>query len=232
MKAEIHKSQERGKNELGWLHSRFSFSFANYYNPKRIGFGKLVVLNDDIILPSRGFSFHPHTNMEIITIVTEGELEHQDNIGSKDRIKPGELQVMSAGRGIIHSEYNPSENELLKLFQIWIETKKKDIAPRYEKKSINIIKDKLNLIVSGNSKDKVLCINQDAKLFLGKFEQSKEINYKIPKGKGVFIFIIEGRAIVNEKKLLRRDAIALSEVSIIPIRVEKDTYILLIEVPK
>ncbi|MEK6918339.1 MAG: pirin family protein [Nanoarchaeota archaeon] len=141
MKKEIHKAETRGKSDISWLHSRFSFSFANYHNPNKMGFGKLRVLNDDVIEPSKGFGSHPHDNMEIITILTEGELIHKDSTGVEEVLAPGKIQVMSAGSGIVHSEYNNSKTDKLKLFQIWIDAKKQDIKPSHDKKTFNLNKN-------------------------------------------------------------------------------------------
>src|SRR3989344_9226327 len=191
MRIEFHKAELRGKGDAGWLHSRFSFSFSDYYNPKRMGFGKLRVLNDDIIEPGQGFGAHSHANMEIITIVTEGELEHKDSTGVKEVIKTGEIQVMSAGKGIIHSEYNHSTQKQVKLFQIWIETKKKNLPPRHDKKTYQLPKNELTTVVSEIQKDNLLSINQNAKISLGKFEVEKKLEYAISENNGVFIFVIE-----------------------------------------
>ena len=139
----VHRSADRGKSELGWLSSRFSFSFADYSNPKRSGFGKLLVVNDDTIAPGKGFGAHSHDNMEIITLVTKGELEHKDSLGNAELLKVGEMQVMSAGRGITHSEYNNSKTKSLELFQIWIETARPEITPRHETRKIELVDNKL-----------------------------------------------------------------------------------------
>jgi len=173
----IQRSEQRGKSELSWLHSRFSFNFANYYNPNRTGFGKLLVLNDDIIEPGTGFGEHSHDNMEIISIATEGELSHKDSTGAEEVIKPGELQVMSAGSGMTHSEYNHSKTKPAKFFQIWIESNKPEMKPRHKKKVFKLQKNKLQLVIS--PKD----IYQDASIYLGKFDkglkskQTKEFSY-------------------------------------------------------
>ncbi len=231
MKKEIHKSEQRGKSELGWLHSRFSFSFADYYNPKRIGFGKLLVFNDDIIEPGYGFGSHFHSNMEIISIPIEGGLAHKDSTGVKEVIKVGEIQVMSAGSGVVHSEYNNSKKEPGKFFQIWIETKKHGIKPRYDKKKVNIKKNLLELVVSGNESDKVLYINQNAKIYLGKFDKNKTITHKIDYNNGVFVFLIEGSLDINGNILNNRDSIEIREASEIILKTISDSYFIIIEVP-
>lgn len=231
MQKEIHKAEDRGKSELGWLHSRFSFSFADYYNRKRMGFGKLRVLNDDIVEPGKGFGAHQHANMEIVTIVTEGELEHKDSTGVKEVIKERDVQVMSAGKGITHSEYNHSNHKQVKLFQIWIETKKQNINPRHDTKSYNLTKNKLIPVVSGTKEDGILFINQDAKIFLGNFENRQKIDYKISKSNGVFIFVIEGSAHVEGESLARRDGIAISDTTQIKLEAGNNSYIMAIEIP-
>jgi len=231
MKKQVHRSKERGKSDLGWLHSRFSFSFADYYNPKRTGFGKLLVFNDDTIKPGKGFGLHPHKNMEIITLVTEGELAHKDSTGAEEVLKPGEVQVMSAGSGIAHSEYNLSFIHTLKLFQIWIETKEKNIKPRHDKKWCMFSKNTLQLIVSGTKGSDSLYIHQKAKMYLGKFEGGKEIKYQIGNGKGVFIFVIEGTLNVKGTILKMRDSIEMSEADHITLKTVHASYFMIIEVP-
>ena len=193
---ELHKSTDRGIGDLAWLKSRFSFSFARYYNPDRRGYGKIRVLNDDIIEPDRGFGMHPHEDMEIITIVTKGVLEHKDNTGNSGLLRSGEVQVMSAGSGIMHSEINHSKTDRLELFQIWIETKEKGIDPGYDQREVVIRDNKLELVVSGDKNDDRLYIHQDAKISLGRFEKGESFEYEVGNGKnGVFIFVIEGFSI-------------------------------------
>lgn len=231
MKKEIHKAEERGESDLGWLHSRFSFSFADYYNPNRMGFGALRVLNDDIIEPGKGFGIHSHANMEIITIVTEGKLEHKDSMNLTEIIRLGEIQVMSAGTGITHSEYNRSNHQQLKLFQIWITPQKVNVTPRYDKKLYTLITNKLTPIVSGTKEKDLLFIHQDAKILLGKLEKGSEIDYTISKKKGIFIFVIEGKVIVEGEQLSRRDTIALSDTSKVKLHADGDSFMMVIEVP-
>lgn len=227
----VHKSGERGKNELEWLHSKFSFSFANYYNPQRSGFGKLLVLNDDVIEPGKGFGAHHHDNMEIITLVTKGELQHKDSLGNSELVKSGEMQVMSAGRGITHSEYNHSKTEKLELFQIWIETARPEITPRHETRKIDLKENALTLVVSGNKKDNVLFINQEATIYLGKFSENKKINYELKKGRGLFIFVIEGESTVDGNKLNARDSIEITDLEKVIIQSHSGLSLMLIEVP-
>ena len=230
MKKEIYRNNERGSSNLNWLKSKFSFSFANYYNPNKMGFGALRVLNDDIISPGKGFGDHPHDNMEIITIVTEGELEHKDNVGGKSVIKAGDVQVMSAGSGIVHSEFNHSKTKEVKLFQLWIESKKEDIEPRYDQKKFDIGKNNLTLVVSGEKSKNNLYIHQDAKILLGKFEK-KEVEYNFNKNNGVYVFVIDGSLIVNNEKLEERDAIGITKTNKIEIKTDSKSYFMVIEVP-
>jgi len=230
MKKFIHKSNERGSSNLGWLKSKFSFSFANYYNPKRMGFGKLRVLNDDIISPDEGFDTHHHDNMEIITIPLEGELIHEDSTGSKEVITKGQIQVMSAGSGILHSEFNYSKKTDLKLFQIWIETNKRNVKPRHKTKTLNLKKNELNKIVSGNEQEKTLFIHQDASLYLAEFDKDKEITYETKKERGTFIMIIEGSSQIENEKLSKRDSIEITDTNKITIKANKNSKILLIDI--
>lgn len=227
----IQLASERGKSDLDWLKSKFSFSFSNYYNPERTGFGKLLVLNDDIISRGKGFMTHPHDNMEIITLVYSGELIHKDSMGNREVIKEGEMQVMSAGRGITHSEFNNSKDKSLELFQIWIETSKEDIMPRHDKRFIDLRHNELTKVVSGNKKDNNLFINQDAKIFLGKFDKETRINYPLEKGRGFFAFVIEGGCLIEGDKLANRDSIEIYDLKEIEIISSKGLYLMIIEVP-
>ncbi len=227
----IHRANERGKSELGWLHSRFSFSFADYSNPQRLGFGKLLVLNDDIIEPGKGFGAHSHDNMEIITLVTKGNLEHKDSLGKSEVVKTGEMQVMSAGRGITHSEYNHSKSERLELFQIWIETARPEITPRHDTKKLDLKENTLTTVVSGEKSAQHLFINQDAKIQVGKYNKKETINYNLAKNKGLFIFIMEGSAVVGGQQLNKRDSCEIKMEHSVNIETHPGLYILLIEVP-
>ncbi|MBI5224882.1 pirin family protein [Candidatus Micrarchaeota archaeon] len=231
MKIQIHKSEERGRSDLEWLHSRFSFSFANYRNPRRMGFGALRVLNDDVVEPGMGFGAHEHDNMEIISIPLEGELAHKDSTGDEDVIGVGDISVMSAGTGVIHSEFNPSETNQAKFFQIWIQTKERDIEPRHDRKNFELLENALELVVSGEKSDSSLLIYQDAKIYLGKFAKGKKIKHEIGAGMGVFIMSIEGKITVEGKKLDKRDSIEISDAKEIIIEALDKSYFILIEVP-
>ena len=231
----IFKSNTRGHADHGWLKAFHSFSFANYYNPTRMSFGTLRVLNDDSIDGGMGFGKHPHDNMEIITIPLEGALEHQDSMGNIAAIKHGEIQVMSAGTGIMHSEYNKSQEEVLKLLQIWIIPNKISVSPRYQQIVLNIDdrKNKLQQILSPNEDDEGVWIHQDAWFHIGDFESDFETNYQLKKeGNGIYIFIIKGDFIINEEKLDTRDAIGFTNTSNINIKsLNNQASLLIIEVP-
>jgi len=232
MKVYIHRSEDRGKANHGWLRSNFSFSFAGYFNRNRMGFGALRVLNDDTIEQKSGFPMHPHDNMEIVTIVTEGVLEHKDSLGNGSVIKPGEVQRMSAGKGIVHSEWNPSDTELLKLFQIWIQTRDDNIEPEYEQASFDFHgrKDELITVVSGEKEKEGLTFHQDAMIKRGIITspQTYTLNNK---DNGLFVFVINGEVSLAGETITDRDSAEITEVSEITITPEKESDILLIEVP-
>lgn len=230
----IHKADSRGYADHGWLQSFHSFSFANYHNPEKVRFGLLRVLNDDTVAPGMGFGTHPHDNMEIVTIPLKGELAHQDSTGNKEVIKAGEIQIMSAGSGLTHSEFNNSKKEFVNLFQIWVFPKEKNITPRYDQKVFDPEerKNKFQIVVSPNEKDRALWINQDAYFTLGNFDEGNSVKYEIKKnGNGVYIMITEGSAEIDREVLSRRDAIGLSDLSSVEIKLLSKSELLLIEVP-
>jgi len=232
MKKVVHRADERGTAEHEWLHSKHSFSFADYYNPERMDFGKLRVLNDDIVEPGQGFGTHHHENMEIVSIVLDGALEHKDSTGNHGVIKKGEIQRISAGSGIMHSEYNHSKKEKVNFLQIWIYAKEQNIKPSYEQKNFNWKKNELKLVVSGNKKDGALYIHQDAFFSLGNLDKNKTIEYNLKeKNNGVYIFVIKGNITVGDEKLKDRDAIGISKMDKLKIAANKNAEILLIEVP-
>jgi quercetin 2,3-dioxygenase len=234
MKKIIHRSESRGKSELGWLHSRFSFSFANYYNPDKMGFGLLRVFNDDIVEPDTGFGTHPHDNMEIITIILEGALKHKDSMGSGSVIREGEVQVMSAGTGVTHSEINPSADEKVNLFQLWIFPKERNIKPRYDQKKFALEDRKNNLqtVASGFKTSGALYIHQDAAITFGNVEKGKKITYKNFKpGNGSYLFVIKGNINLLGEELADRDAIGIWEQNQFEISAEENTDFVIIEVP-
>jgi redox-sensitive bicupin YhaK (pirin superfamily) len=235
MKTIYYKATDRGHANHGWLDAWHSFSFAGFQNPDKVHFGALRVLNDDMIIGGRGFGMHPHDNMEIVTIPLSGDLEHADSMGNKGAIGKGEVQVMSAGTGIHHSERNMNIDRALRLLQIWVFPKLKDIKPRYDQKAFSVEgrKNQFQTIVSPlGSKDGGMGMNQDAWFSLTNLEQSKELNYT-PKlaTNGVYAFLIEGEAEVNGQILGRRDALGISETNEILIKANTDSEILLIDVP-
>jgi len=234
MNSVIHKANTRGHADHGWLKANHSFSFANYYNPDRMNFGVLRVLNDDSIAPNKGFGTHPHDNMEIITIPLEGDLQHKDNMGNGTVIKNGDIQVMSAGTGITHSEFNANNDSHCKLLQIWLFPNKKNVEPRYDQLEIESIflKNKLNQILSPNEKDQGVWIHQNAWFHLGEYDKSIEENYKLKLTKnGVYVFVINGSVKIDDELLSSRDGMGLWNVDEFSISIEKGTKLLIMEVP-
>jgi len=231
----LHKADTRGHADHGWLNSHHSFSFANYYNPDRMHFGVLRVLNDDTVSPGMGFGTHPHDNMEIISIPLEGDLEHKDSMGTTSVIKHGDIQVMSAGTGIYHSEYNKNKDKPVKFLQIWIFPNKKDVTPRYDQITLNLKdrENKFQQILSPNADDEGVWIHQDAWFNLGKFDKGKTTDYSIKKkGNGVYAFILSGQATVNGTILDQRDGLGIWDTDKISITSNTDgTEILLMDVP-
>lgn len=228
---ELIKSKDRGKSKLDWLDSKHTFSFGRYNNPERMSFGKLIVFNDDIVKAGKGFGAHPHENAEIISLVLKGKLKHEDSKGNKGILNEGELQRISAGSGVWHSEFNASDKEEVHFLQIWIEPNKLNVNPSYEQKSIkNFEHNKLNLVVSGEDKKDIIKINQNASIYLGKFDEGKEIEYKIKKGRGVYLFVISGKAVVNDNYLETGDSLLVSDVSLLNIGFNSQSEIMLIEV--
>ncbi len=238
MSYKLFTAASRGHLNHGWLDTYHTFTFGEYINRDRINFGAMRVLNDDFIAPQGKFQPHPHNNMEIISVVLEGAIEHEDSLGNKQTTQKGEIQVMSAGKGIVHSEANPSMTEILNLFQIWIYPKKHDIMPRYEQKSfLDALKvtNQWHTLVGPNDENGTLLINQDAFIsmaeILPQVENCKS-NYQIKKaGNGVFIMVIDGEIEIDNVKLKQRDAIAIENINTIEIRVNSLTKLIAIEVP-
>ena len=234
MKQIFYPANERGTNDLGWLKANFSFSFGQYYHPDKVHFGVLRVLNDDVIAPGRGFGSHPHDNMEIITIPLEGALEHKDSMGNIGVISTGEVQVMSAGTGIYHSEYNHSTTSPSKTLQIWLFPKEKNIEPRYDQKNFNnLLKiNELTTLISPVKNNDTLWINQDATFSMGEFNPGKEIKYDIKtQGNGVYVFVLEGCVKINDSILNKRDAIGVYNTSSITIETETQSRLLIMDIP-
>ncbi len=225
----ILKSTERGKTKIDWLESYHSFSFGNYYNPNNMGFGPLRVINDDIVNPGAGFPTHPHKDMEIVTIVTQGAVAHQDSSGGNGIIRVGEVQKMSAGKGIYHSEFNASDKEILKLLQIWIIPNQTGLKPSYEEMqySLEDKKNKLLLVASGNVNDAVIFINQDVKLYISDLEEGKQLTLPIPNNYGVYLHLIDGKLKVNNYILNSGDAIKITDEESLSIWGEQNSSFLL-----
>lgn len=231
----LHKANSRGHANHGWLDSHHSFSFANYYNPDRMHFGVLRVLNDDRVDAGMGFGTHPHDNMEIISIPLEGDLEHKDSMGNTAVIKKGDIQVMSAGTGIYHSEYNKNKDKLTKFLQIWVYPNKKNVTPRYDQIALNEADRHNNLqqILSPNANDEGVWIYQDAWFHLGKFDKDFTTDYKLKKsGNGIYAFVIKGDVNIGNIQLNERDALGIWDTKEIQIAANtQDAELLLIEVP-
>lgn len=235
MKTIVYKASTRGHQNHGWLDARHTFSFANYYDPDRMNFGALRVLNDDIVAGGEGFGTHPHDNMEIVTIPLSGDLAHKDSMGHAEVIKAGEIQAMSAGKGITHSEYNANKDIPVNLFQIWIFPNKRNVEPRYEQKAFNLVQNKnqLVLIVSPDAADGSLWIHQDAWFSIGMYEKEKSFAYDIKKsGNGVFAMVVEGSFKFGNQILESKDAIGICETDRLDFMALSDhARILLIDVP-
>ena len=234
MKTILHKANERGHANHGWLNAYHSFSFANWYNPEKVQFGMLRVLNDDTIAAGMGFGTHPHDNMEIITIPLEGDLAHKDSMGNGTTIKSGDIQVMSAGTGIQHSEFNPNHNHHTKLFQIWLFPKYRNVEPRYQQITLDksLEKNDFAQILSPNPDDAGVWIHQDAWFYLSDFDAdfSKKLSLK-KEGNGFYIMNIEGEIEVNGEKLERRDAVGIWETNEIEIKANTAAKFLVMEIP-
>ena len=234
MKTILHKSETRGHANHGWLDSHHTFSFANYYNPERVNFGTLRVLNDDIVIAGQGFGTHPHDNMEIISIPLRGDLEHKDSMGNHGVINAGEIQVMSAGTGIFHSEFNKNKDKDINFLQIWVFPNKKNVTPRYDQVSLADIEkpDELYQILSPNPNDQGVWIHQNAWFYMGDLSESWEGSYDLKdKNNGVYFFVIEGSLTVAGQTLNRRDGLGVSETDKIEIKTDSLTKLLIMEIP-
>ena len=230
----IHKSKSRGHANHGWLDTYHTFSFGMYHEPSRIHFGMLRVLNDDFVIGGAGFGKHNHDNMEIISIPLQGSLAHSDSTGNEGVISTGDVQIMSAGSGIQHAEYNASETELVNFLQLWIIPKENNIQPRYDQLSFTKeqLRNQLRPIVSATEKEGTLWINQDAELYLGEFDASIEISHDIKSANhGIYIFVIEGSLTIGDITLNKRDGIGIYDTDSVLATVHKQSKLLLIEVP-
>ena len=235
MKTRIIKSEERGYANHGWLKSYHTFSFANFYNPAQVNFGALRVLNDDFVAPGMGFGKHPHDNMEIVSIPLEGALEHGDSMGNTTVIRNGEVQIMTAGTGVTHSEKNNSSKDPVKFLQIWVFPNKKGLKPAYDQQFFDISerKNKWQTVVSPiESKDSGVKINQDAWFSLTDLEEGKQLNYEIKKeGNGLWLFVLEGKVSLEKEKLNTRDSVGVWETKGISVSADQNATLLIIEVP-
>lgn len=234
MKNKIHKSNERGVADHGWLHSNHTFSFGSYHNPDMMGFGALRVINDDIVHPSMGFNTHPHNDMEIISIPLRGSLKHKDTMGNDFVIKKGEIQVMSAGTGIAHSEFNNSQSDDVNFLQIWVMPKKQGITPSYDQKEFSMEerKNDFQLIVSPDGRENSVLINQDAYFSQLSLNESNDVEYGLYEhNNGVYVFVIEGEVEVNGEKLTRRDGFAVEGAKKLSFKGLTNSEVLIMEVP-
>jgi redox-sensitive bicupin YhaK (pirin superfamily) len=235
MNTVLHKSDTRGNANHGWLQSRHTFSFANYHNPERMHFGALRVLNDDIVAPGMGFGTHPHRDMEIISIPIEGDLEHKDNMGNESIIKSGDIQVLSAGTGLTHSEYNKNKDQEVKFLQIWVLPNKKNVTPRYDQITMNPEerKNKFQQVLSPNADDSGVWIHQNAWFNMTRLDKGKNVTYNLndAKNNGVYAFVLNGDATINGQNLNTRDGFGVWNVSDIDIKADSNTELLLMEVP-
>jgi hypothetical protein len=230
----LHKAETRGDANHGWLHSRHTFSFAEYFDKERINFGMLRVLNDDIVEAGMGFGTHPHDNMEIISIPLEGDLEHKDNMNNVTVIKKGDVQVMSAGTGITHSEYNKNRDKPVKFLQIWVIPNVRNVKPRYDQITLDISdrQNKLQQILSPNPDDEGVWIYQKAWFHLGHFDKGFSTDYNIKsKGNGVYAFVLSGEVNINGQELKTRDGYGIWDTDKISLKANAETKILLMEVP-
>ncbi|HET7898860.1 MAG TPA: pirin family protein [Flavisolibacter sp.] len=235
MKVTLHKAETRGHASHGWLDSWHTFSFANYYDPSRMHFGALRVLNDDTVAAGMGFGKHPHDNMEIISIPLEGDLEHGDSMGNTTVIKQGDVQAMSAGTGVVHSEKNKNSDRAVKFLQIWVFPNQKNVQPRYDQQSFSA-EDKRNRLLTVvspvGSADGGIHIHQDAWFSLGKLEKGQAVDYQVKKeGNGVYAFLLEGDVTINDIVLNRRDGLGIEDETVLHLTANADSEILIMDVP-
>lgn len=233
MKSHIFSKSERGTKDIGWLKSNFYFSFSDYYNPVKSAFGTLVAFNDDFVQPGKGFGIHPHINMEIISVMLKGKMNHIDSLGYSTTVEEGGVQIMSAGTGLRHEEYNIGDEDV-NFLQIWIQPKQQNIIPRYQQRSLPLDKRKnrLQTIVAPDEGLEHCWINQNAKLSLGYYDTAQEVTYRFTTtNKCLFIFVIEGRIRVDGTDLHAKDAIGVWEAEQVPIHCEAGAHFLVVETP-
>ncbi len=234
MKTIFHPAAERGHANFGWLDSHHSFSFGHWQNAQKMHFGALRVLNDDMVKGGAGFGTHPHDNMEIVSIPLSGALAHKDSTGTSEVINTGDVQIMSAGSGISHSEFNASKTDPVNFLQVWLFPKVQDIKPRYDQKTFNAGEriNKWQVVVSPDEKDNAVWINQDAKFSLATIEAGKELEYKNAfAGNGVYFFVLDGKATIADSEINKRDAIGVSETDTVTVKATDNVSVLAIEVP-
>lgn len=232
MKTVLHRAQTRGRADHGWLDSHHTFSFADYYDPERMHFGVLRVLNDDLVAGGGGFPPHPHNNMEIVSIPLHGDLEHKDSIGNVQVIRQGDVQIMSAGTGVVHSEYNASRSEAVNFLQIWVLPRQHNLSPRYAQQSFAAADrhNRFQTVVSPQEGQGVW-INQDARFSLGNFDAGQQMSYRLQSSRhGLYVFVLEGEVTVGSETLQRRDGLGLWEVDEVSFSVSQAAELLLMEV--
>lgn len=231
MQSNYFPAAEKGTKDIGWLKSNFYFSFSDYSNPVKSAFGTLITFNDDYVQPGKGFGIHPHVNMEIISILLAGKMNHKDTMGYSTVVEPGGVQIMSAGSGLRHEEYNIGEEDV-NFLQIWIQPKQQNITPRYQQRHFPKEKDrnKLTTIVSSEEGQAHCWINQNAKLSLGYFDAGQQLDYTFnPTNKCLFVFVIEGSIKVNDKPVVKRDALGIWDTGNVQITCPEEAYFLIIE---
>jgi redox-sensitive bicupin YhaK (pirin superfamily) len=230
----LYKADSRGGADHGWLKSFHTFSFASYYNPERINFGALRVLNDDQVDGGRGFGEHPHDNMEIISIALEGKLQHEDSMGNVTVIEPGEVQVMSAGTGMYHKEFNKDADKPVKFLQIWVFPNKRNVEPRYDQQRYNLDEhpNELVQVLSPNQEDEGVWVYQNAWFHLGRFNQDTQINHKLNlQSNGIYIFVLKGSVSIDNQELAERDGLGVWDTAAIQIEAKAGSELLFMEVP-
>jgi redox-sensitive bicupin YhaK (pirin superfamily) len=225
----LRKSNERGHAEHGWLDSYHTFSFADYHDPKWMGFRDLRVINDDLVMPGMGFGMHPHRDMEIVTYILSGALEHKDSMGNGRVIRPGDVQYMSAGSGVMHSEFNPSKDEAVRLLQIWIKPDERGVKPRYAEKSFAKAPAGLHLATSKTGRDGSIAIHQDADLWVAKLNEGGAVNHKLAAGRHAWVHVAEGEVTLNGTPMSGGDAAAVSEESVLELKASKPSQVLLFD---
>jgi hypothetical protein len=230
----LHKAATRGHANHSWLDSYHTFSFSNYHNPERMHFGVLRVLNDDHVEPGMGFGTHPHNNMEIISIPLEGDLEHKDSMGNTTIIRNGDIQVMSAGSGITHSEYNKNKDKAVKFLQIWIFPKEKNVQPRYDQITLNAAdrQNKLQQILSPSPDDAGVWIHQNAWFHMGKLDKGTSLDYSVKQpGNGVYAFVLQGDVTITGQQLNSRDGLGIWDIDKLKITADSNAEVLLMDIP-